>query len=70
MPSSDIELAICVGAAKALKGRAALQRQKAADGTSSAGDHFPAVLVRSPEAAVAANLADAFERLADEMGVR
>jgi hypothetical protein len=56
---NEIELAIRVGAAKAL--RASRQRQKAADGISTAGDHFPSVIIRAPEAATAANLADAFE---------
>ena len=64
---SEIELAVRAGAAKALKARAAVQRLRAADGTSSAGDHFPGVLVRSPEAAMAANLAAAFERIAAEI---
>jgi hypothetical protein len=61
----QIELAICAGAARALRTRAAVQRQMAADGTSSAGDRFPTIVVRSPEAAMAANLADAFLRIAD-----
>ena len=38
---SDIELAIRAGAAKALKARAAVQRLRAADGTSSAGEKYP-----------------------------
>jgi hypothetical protein len=47
--------------------RAGRQREKAAGGIAAAGDHFPGVMVRSPEAAMAANLATAFERIADEI---
>ena len=63
----NIELAILAGAVRALRTRADKQRQKAAGGIAAAGDHFPGVMVRSPEAAMAANLADAFERIADEI---
>ena len=62
-----IELAIRAGAVRALRTSADRQRQKAAGGIAAAGDHFPGVMVRSPEAAMAANLADAFERIADEI---
>jgi hypothetical protein len=63
---SEIELAVRVGAAKALKARAAVQREKAADGTSTAGEKYPDVVIRTGEAAVAARLADEFERVAAE----
>ena len=63
----SIELAIRAGAVRALRTRAGKQRQRAAGGIAVAGDHFPGVRVRSPEAAMAANLANAFERIADEI---
>ena len=58
-----IELAILAGAVRALRTRAGRQREKAAGGIAAAGDHFPGVLVRSPEAA----MADALERIAYEI---
>jgi hypothetical protein len=64
-PTDEIELAI-----RALRTRVSRQRQKAADGISSAGEHFPGIFgifVRAPEAAMAANLAAAFERIAAEI---
>jgi hypothetical protein len=64
---SEIEFAIRAGAAKALRDRAALQRRKAADGTSTAGDRFPDVAIQTGEAAVAEKLADAFELIAAEI---
>ena len=63
----SIELAILAGAVRALRTRAGRQREKAAGGIAAAGDHFPGVMVRSPEAAMAANLAHAFERIAEEI---
>ena len=51
----------------ALRTRADKQRQKVAGGIAAAGEQFPGVTVRSPEAAMAANLAAEFERLADEV---
>jgi hypothetical protein len=63
-PSHSIELAIRAGAVRALRTRADKQRQKAAGGIAAAGDIS---MVRSPEAAMAANLAAEFERLADEV---
>jgi hypothetical protein len=63
----DIELAICAGATRALRARAAVQRRKAADGTSSAGEQFPDVTIRTGEAAVAARLAATLEQIADEI---
>jgi hypothetical protein len=61
----SIELAILAGAVRAIRTRAGRQRGKAAGGIAAAGD--PGVVVRSPEAAMAANLADAFERIAEEI---
>jgi len=66
-PGDNIELAIFAGAVRALRARADRQRQKAAGGIAAAWNHFPGVMVRSPEAAMAANLAAEFERLADEI---
>ena len=43
------------------------QRQRAADGTSSAGEQFPDVAIRTGEAAVAARLAATLEQIADEI---
>jgi hypothetical protein len=63
----DIELAVRAGAAKALKARAAIQRLRATDGTSSAGEQFPDVTIRTGEAAVAARLAATLEQIADEI---
>jgi hypothetical protein len=63
----DIELAVRAGAAKALKARAAVQRLRAVDGTSSAGAQFPNVIIQTGEAAVAWRLASAFEVLAAEI---
>jgi hypothetical protein len=66
-PTDVIELAVRAGAARALRARAALQRKKAAGGTSSAGEQFPNVVIQTGEAAVAANLAATFERIAYEI---
>jgi hypothetical protein len=63
----DIELAIYAGATRALRARAAVQRQKAAEGTSSAGSRFSDVTIQTGEAAVAARLAATFERVAYEI---
>jgi hypothetical protein len=63
----DVELAVVAGATSALRARAAVQRQRAADGTSSAGEQFPDVVIQTGEAAVAARLAATFERLAAEI---
>ena len=60
----EIELAIRAGAVRALRMRADKQRQKAVDGIAAAGPISPSVIIRSPEAAMLPNLADAFERLA------
>jgi hypothetical protein len=62
-----LEVAIRAGAAKALRTRAAAQRQKVADGTSPIEGHSIETIIRSPEAALAFNLADGFERIADDL---
>ncbi|MFZ2106262.1 MAG: hypothetical protein WAV18_12955 [Roseiarcus sp.] len=64
---SEIERAVRAGAARALRARAAVQRKKGTDGTSSAGEQFPNVAIQSGEAAVAGRLARAFDLLADEI---
>ena len=64
---SEIERAIVAGAARALRAKAAVQLRKAADGTSTAGEKYPDVVIRTGEAAVAGRLASAFELLAGEI---
>lgn len=66
-PTDEIDHAIRDGAARVLRTRANIQRQKAADGTSSAREQFPNVVIQTGEAAVAARLAGAFEQLAEEI---
>ena len=63
----DIERGVRAGAARALRTRAAIQRQRAADGTSTGGDKNPSIVIQTGEAAVAARLVGAFELLADEI---
>jgi hypothetical protein len=65
--ADEIELAVRAGAARALRTRAAVQRLRAVDGTSSAGEQFPNVVIQTGEAAVAGRLASAFEALATEI---
>lgn len=64
---SEIERAIVAGAAKALKARAAVQRLRAADGTSTGGERYPSITIRTGEAAVASRLAATFEVIAGEI---
>lgn len=64
---NEIELAIRAGAARALRARAAVQLRKAADGTSTAGEKYPDVVIRTGEAAVAEKLAATFERIVAEI---
>jgi hypothetical protein len=59
-----IETAMRAGAVHALRKRAAAQRQRAADGSFPAGEHFPGVAIRSPEAALALRLAAGLESIA------
>ncbi len=65
--SDAIETAIRAGAARALRKRAAVQRGKAAAGIIPAGEHFPNIVIRSPEAALANDLADGLERIASDL---
>jgi len=68
-----IETAFHSGAVQALRKRAALQRQRAADGITPAGEHAPGLMLRSPEAALALCLAAGLESIAAEIeaeGVR
>jgi hypothetical protein len=64
---NDIEIAVRAGAARALRARAAVQRQLAADGTSAAGEKYAGVIIRTGEAAVAARLTTMFEQIADDI---
>jgi hypothetical protein len=63
----EIELVVRAGAARALRKRAAVQRQLAADGTSSAGEKCAGVIIRTGEAAVAARLTTMFEQIAADI---
>jgi hypothetical protein len=60
-----LDQAVIVGAVAALRKRARLQRDFAANGTAKAGDKFPGVTIRSPEASSAINLASSFDEIAD-----
>jgi hypothetical protein len=66
-----LEAAVYAGAIAALRKAGAKQRGIASSGTSSAGDRFPNVTIRSPEAACAVNLAEDWNSIADllESGV-
>ena len=50
---AELETAIRAAVAHALRRRAAVQHQRAADGSGSAGDQFPQVVIRTGEAATA-----------------
>jgi hypothetical protein len=65
--NDDIEAGFLAGASRALRNRAAVQQQRAADGTSPAGDKFPGVMIRSLEAALATHIAGDLEALAGEI---
>ena len=67
MSDDMLKAAILAGAVIALRKRAAVQRAKAKEGTTPVGDRHPSVVVRSPEAAMADNIADGLERIADEI---
>jgi len=67
MTFDAIETAIHSGAAQALRKRAAVQRQQAANGTTPAGEHAPGLMLRSPEAALALCLAVGLESIAAEI---
>ena len=64
-----IEVAIRAGTARALRKRAAAQRAIAAEGTALLGDRFPGAVLRTPEAALANNLAAGLERIADDLEI-
>jgi hypothetical protein len=62
-----IEAAIHDGVLRALVKRAEMQRRRATAATSAAGEQFPGVLLRSPEAALASRLAADWEAIADDL---
>jgi len=62
-----LEQAIIARAVGALRNAAAKQRGIADSGTSSAGDKYPNVTIRSPEAACAVNLAYDWTEIADAL---
>ena len=68
--SDALEVAIRAGAVRALRRRAAAQRGTAAAGIIPAGEHFPGIVIRSPEGALANNLADGLERIANDLDAR
>jgi hypothetical protein len=63
--------AIVGAAASALRKRAAALRRESELGTSSAGEKYPSVIVKSPEAARALDLAGDFDSIANllELGL-
>jgi len=63
----DMESGFRAGALAALRKAAVAQRKIAADGTACAGEKFPGVVIRSPEAACAAHLAADWNEIADEL---
>jgi len=67
MTLDAIETAIRGGAVQALRKRAAMQRQRASNGTMPAGEHAPGLMLRSPEAALALCLAAGLESIAAEI---
>jgi hypothetical protein len=60
-----LEQAIRDRSVVAFRNAAARQLDIAATGTSSAGEKYPGVVIRSPEAACAVNLADDWAEIAD-----
>jgi hypothetical protein len=60
-----LEQAIRDRAVRTLRNAAARRREMAFSGTSSAGEKHPSVVIRSPEAACAVNLADDWTEIAD-----
>lgn len=65
-----IEAACIAGAVNVLRERAEVQRKRAAQNSASAGEKFPGVIIRNGEAAIAAQLAEAFDRIANEMAIK
>ena len=64
---SEIETAIRVGALRALRRRAKIQADRAADGEVPAGDKYPGVIIRSGESVLAQGLSEALSAIADEL---
>jgi hypothetical protein len=64
-----LESAVYAGALVALRNAAIRQRGVADSGTSSAGEKYPGVVIRSPEGACAVNLADDWAAIADALEV-
>jgi hypothetical protein len=64
-----IESAIYAGAIVALRKAAAKQSGVASSGTSFAGEKYPGVVIRSPEAACAVNLAEDWTAIADALNL-
>jgi len=62
-----LERAISAGTISALRKAAARQRALATSRTSSAGENYPGVVIRSPEAACAINLAGDWTVIADAL---
>jgi hypothetical protein len=68
LESTDVlEVAIRAGVSRALRKRVAVQRGKAAAGIIPAGEHFPGIVIRSPEGALANKLADGIEQIAESL---
>jgi hypothetical protein len=67
--SQDSTAALIVaGAVAALRKRVAAQRKIADDGSSVIDGHGSAIIVCSPESALAARVADDLDAIADEIG--
>jgi hypothetical protein len=62
-----IEIAIREGAIRALRKRAKVQADRAADGEIPAGDKHPRVIIRSGESAIASSLCAVLSAMADEL---
>lgn len=67
-PIKPIELNVPINVlfARAFRRRADIKRQQVKDGTSHP-DKFPDVTIRSPEAAIAAHIAELLDALADDL---
>jgi hypothetical protein len=62
-----IQAAICAGAVRALRRRAAHQASLASAGTVTAGGRFPNVKIRTGEAEIARRLERVLREVADEL---
>jgi hypothetical protein len=67
LAADPIETALRSATVRAIRKRAAAQRQRAVDGTVAAGEQFPGVMIRSRQAATAAALATGLAAIADEL---